>query len=162
MKNCLFSIALLLLTVSLALAQRTITGSVVDDKTNEALPGANILIVGTNSGTTADAKGAFSITVPATASALQVSFIGYTNQEILIGNQTNVAVRLASGGQLAEVVVLGYTTARRQDLTGAVAIIEPAVTKATSSGNPLQALQGRTQGCISRKPAPRRARPAAS
>ncbi|AQG80091.1 SusC/RagA family TonB-linked outer membrane protein [Spirosoma montaniterrae] len=146
MKNCLLVLAMLLMTVSLALAQRTLTGSVVDDKTNEALPGANILIVGTNSGTTTDAKGAFSITVPASATALQVSFIGYANQQISIGNQSNIAVRLVAGGQLAEVVVLGYTTARRQDLTGAVAIIEPAVTKATSSGNPLQALQGRTPG----------------
>ena len=146
MKNYLLTFAALLLTVSLALAQRSITGSVVDAKTSEPLIGANIVIPGTTTGTVVDTKGKFSLTVPASATSIQVSFIGYDAQEVPIRNQSVINVALAAGGQLAEVVVLGYTTARKQDLTGAVAIVEVAATKNTSSGNPMQALQGRVPG----------------
>lgn len=146
MKNCLFTVAALLMTLSLALAQRTITGSVTDAKSNEPLIGANIVITGTTVGTTADTQGKFSLSVPNNATSIQVSFIGYTPQAVPIEGRTNVAVALVSGGQLEEVVVLGYTTARREDLTGAVAVVEVAATKNTSSGNPMQALQGRVPG----------------
>ncbi|MFD2569674.1 SusC/RagA family TonB-linked outer membrane protein [Spirosoma soli] len=146
MKNYLLVVAALLMTVSLTMAQRTITGSVLDAKNREPLPGASVIILGTTTGTVADAKGKFSLSAPQSATGIAVSFIGYTAQEVSIKNESDITVLLTEGGQLAEVVVLGYTTARRQDLTGAVAIIEPSVTKNTSSGNPLQALQGRTPG----------------
>ena len=146
MKNYLFTVIALLLTMSLALAQRTVTGTVVDAKTNEPLIGANIVIPGTNTGTVVDVNGKFSLTVPASATSVQASFIGYDAQEVSIKSQNNVRIALAAGGQLAEVVVLGYTTARKQDLTGAVAIVDVAATKSTSSGNPMQALQGRVPG----------------
>lgn len=146
MKNFLLTLSALLLTVSLALAQRTLTGSVTDAKSNEPLIGANVVITGTTVGTTVDTKGNFSLSVPASAISIQVSFIGYNTQAVPIEGRTNVAVALISGGQLEEVVVLGYTTARREDLTGAVAVVEVAATKNTSSGNPMQALQGRVPG----------------
>lgn len=146
MKNFLLTLSALLLTVSLALAQRTLTGSVTDAKSNEPLIGANVVITGTTVGTTVDTKGNFSLSVPASATSIQVSFIGYNTQAVPIEGRTNVAVALLSGGQLEEVVVLGYTTARREDLTGAVAVVEVAATKNTSSGNPMQALQGRVPG----------------
>lgn len=146
MKNGLFTLTALLMTASLALAQRTITGSVTDAQTKEALAGASIVVAGTTTGTVANAEGQFSLNVPDNATTLAVSFIGYTTQNVSIQGVNTVNVQLASGGQLAEVVVLGYTTARRQDLTGAVAVVEPSVTKATSSGNPAQALQGRVPG----------------
>ncbi|RIV24991.1 TonB-dependent receptor [Fibrisoma montanum] len=151
MKKYLSTIVVLLMTVQLALAQRTVSGSVVDAKTQEPLIGASIIIPGTTIGTVADPKGKFSISVPASATSVTVSFIGYTAQEVPVRGVDNVTVALVEGGQLAEVVVLGYTTSRRQDLTGAVAVIEPAVTKNTSSGNPLQALQGRTPGLFIEK-----------
>lgn len=146
MKNYLLTLAALLLTLPVALAQRTVTGSVLDAKTNEPLIGASIIIPGTTTGTVADVKGNFSITVPQSASSVTVSFIGYAAQEVSVNNTNTIRVLLAEGGQLAEVVVLGYTTARRQDLTGAVAIVDVATTKNTSSGNPMQALQGRVPG----------------
>ena len=146
MKTYLFTLTALLLTATLALAQRSITGSVVDAKTSEPLIGANIVIPGTTTGTVVDTKGKFSLTVPASATSIQVSFIGYDAQEVPIRNQSIINVALTAGGQLAEVVVLGYTTSRKQDLTGAVAIVEVAATKNTSSGNPMQALQGRVPG----------------
>ena len=146
MKNYLLTLAALLLTLQIALAQRTVTGSVLDAKTNEPLIGASVVIPGTTTGTVADIKGKFSISVPQSATSVTVSFIGYTAQEVSVKNTNAITVLLAEGGQLAEVVVLGYTTARKQDLTGAVAIVEVAATKNTSSGNPMQALQGRVPG----------------
>lgn len=146
MKNSLLTLLAWLLTVSLALAQRTVTGSVQDAKTKEPLIGASIIIPGTTTGTVADTKGNFSISVPESASSLTASFIGYAAQEVPVRGVTNVTILLTEGGQLAEVVVLGYTTARREDLTGAVAIVEVAATKNTTSGNPMQALQGRVPG----------------
>ncbi|QJW90336.1 TonB-dependent receptor [Spirosoma taeanense] len=147
MKNYLLTLAGLLLLTTVALAQqRLITGSVLDAKTRESLPGASIIVPGTTTGTVADAAGKFSLTVPPSATAVAVSFIGYATQEVSVQNTNNVTVLLSEGGQLAEVVVLGYTTARREDLTGAVAVVEVAATKNTSSGNPMQALQGRVPG----------------
>jgi TonB-linked SusC/RagA family outer membrane protein len=146
MKKYLFTFTMLLLATSFALAQRTISGSVLDAKTQQALPGASIVVPGTAIGTVSDAAGKFSLSVPQNAASVTVSFIGYTTQDVAIANTNTVTVSLVEGGQLAEVVVLGYTTSRRQDLTGAVAVVEPAVTKNTSSGNPAQALQGRVPG----------------
>jgi TonB-linked SusC/RagA family outer membrane protein len=145
-KNYLFMLVAMLMTVQFALAQRTITGSVFDAKTREPLIGANIVIPGTSTGTVADTKGTFSISVPSSASSVQVSFIGYDAQEVSVKGVSVINVALVAGGQLAEVVVLGYTTARKEDLTGAVAVVEVAATKNTSSGNPMQALQGRVPG----------------
>ncbi|MFD1143634.1 SusC/RagA family TonB-linked outer membrane protein [Larkinella insperata] len=146
MKQLLTLIALLV-TAQWAIAQqRTITGTVFDDKTKEPLPGASILVPGTTSGTAADATGKFTLSVPQSATAVTVSFIGYSTQTVPLTAANALTIYLSEGGQLAEVVVLGYTTARKQDLTGAVAIVEVAATKNTSSGNPMQALQGRVPG----------------
>lgn len=146
MKNYLFTLALLLLTVSLAVAQRTVTGSVVDARTNEALIGATIVIPGTTNGTVVDVNGKFSINVPASATAIQVSFIGYQVQEVPIINQSTVRVALVAGSQLSEVVVVGYTTSKKEDLTGSIAVVDLAPVKNISSGNVMQALQGRVPG----------------
>lgn len=146
-KNYLVTLAALLLTATLALAQqRTITGGVFDAKNKEPLPGASIIVPGTTTGTVTDATGKFSLAVPQSATSVAVSFIGYATQDVPVVNTNTVTVLLAEGGQLAEVVVLGYTTARREDLTGAVAIVDVTTTKNTSSGNPMQALQGRVPG----------------
>lgn len=146
MKSYLLALVVLCSTVSMVWAQRAITGSIFDAKTNEPLIGANVVVPGTSTGTVADTKGLFSITIPASATSIQVSFIGYLSQEVPVAGLNTVKVGLVAGGQLAEVVVLGYTTARKEDLTGAVAVVEVATTKNTSSGNPMQALQGRVPG----------------
>lgn len=146
-KNYLFMLALLLLSATAVLAQqRTLTGTVVDAKNREPLPGASILVPGTTTGTVSDAAGKFTLSVPQAATGVTVSFIGYTTQDVPVANRNDVIVALNEGSQLNEVVVLGYTTARKQDLTGAVAVVDVAATKATSSGNPMQALQGRVPG----------------
>ncbi|GAA4466497.1 TonB-dependent receptor [Nibrella saemangeumensis] len=146
MKSCLFTLAALLLTLQLALAQRVLTGSVTDAKTSEPLPGANIIVPGTTTGTATDAKGVFTLSVPASATSVQVSYIGYATQQVSIVGRNSIEVALADGGQLSEVVVVGYTTSRKEDLTGAVAVVDLAPIRNVSPGNPMQALQGRVPG----------------
>ena len=145
-KNYLFTLLALLLTFQLVLAQRNVTGSILDAKTNDPLPGASIVIPGTTTGTTTDTKGKFSISLPQSATSVAVSFIGYATQEVPVGNAGTITVLMVEGGQLSEVVVVGYTTSKKEDLTGAIAVVELAPVKNISSGNVMQALQGRVPG----------------
>ncbi len=146
MKRTLLSFMAMLLSLQLALAQRQITGTVRGGDTNEPLIGASILVTGTKIGAVANIEGKFSITVPNDAATLQVSFIGYTSKEVAIKGISNVEVLLAPGKELNEVVVVGYTSQRKEDLTGSVAVVELKPIKNNSSGNPMQSLQGRVAG----------------
>lgn len=146
MKRTLLSFIAMLLSLQLALAQRQITGTVRGGDTNEPLIGASILVTGTKIGAVANIEGKFSISVPNDAATLQVSFIGYTSKEVAIKGISNVEVLLAPGKELNEVVVVGYTSQRKEDLTGSVAVVELKPIKNNSSGNPMQSLQGRVAG----------------
>lgn len=146
MKNYL-TLLVLFLTLSGAMAQqRTITGTVVDAKNKESLIGANIVVPGTTTGTVLDANGKFSLSVPNTATSVQVSFIGYIPQEVSIVNRSQITVALEAGGELSEVVVIGYTSSKKEDLTGAVAVVDLSPIRDIPSGNPMQSLQGRVPG----------------
>src|SRR5580692_1459385 len=102
---------------------KTITGKVTDDK-GLPLAGATVVAKGSKSGTSTDALGAFHITVPSGTTTLVVSSIGYANQELNVSGSTDVTVQLvASTSSLNEVVVIGYGTTRRADVTGAVATV---------------------------------------
>ncbi|AEI47621.1 SusC/RagA family TonB-linked outer membrane protein [Runella slithyformis] len=146
MKHYLPVIAAWLLSLQMVLAQRIVTGTVTGDDNNEPLVGASIVVGGTAIGTTANGEGKFSLSVPDNATALKISFIGYTTKEVSIIGISTVKVSLTPGGSLGEVVVVGYTTQRKEDLTGSVAVVELAPIKNNSSGNPMQALQGRVPG----------------
>ena len=147
MKNYLLTIATLFLTVQLALAQqRTISGTVTDDQTKEALIGASVIVPSTGKGTSTNAEGKFSFSIPENATTIKVSYAGYTAKEVTIGGQSVFNISLSPGKELSEVVVVGYTSSRKQDLTGAVAVVDLKPIKNISSGNPMQALQGRVAG----------------
>lgn len=146
-KTLLFLSIVLLTTIQVTLAQqRTITGKVVATETNEILIGANVLITGTTKGATTNAEGNFTLNLPDNATTLTVSYIGYAPKEVSIKGLSNITIALVAGKELSEVVVVGYTTSRKQDLTGAVAIVDLKPIKNISSGNPMQALQGRVAG----------------
>ncbi len=101
--------------------ERNVKGKVTDSETGEGLPGVNILVKGTTTGTTSDAKGDYAISVSANDATLILSFIGYLSKEVNIGNQTTIDVSLTPDlKQLDEVVVVGFGTQRKADLTGAV------------------------------------------
>ena len=125
---------------------RTVTGTVTDEG-GGALPGVSILVKGTQRGTTTDQSGSFRLEVPDGAATLVFSFVGYTSREVVVGNQTKIDVTLAPDlKSLDEVVVVGYGTVRKSDLTGAVSTVKAEQIAAYPAGGITQALQGRAPG----------------
>ncbi|MDO1448706.1 SusC/RagA family TonB-linked outer membrane protein [Rhodocytophaga aerolata] len=126
---------------------RTVTGTVTASDDGSTLPGVNVLVKGTTSGTTTDGNGKFSISVPGNDATLVFSFIGYTAEEVAVGARSVIDVGLVPDVQsLQEVVVTGYTTENRRDVTGAVATVKARDLVAVPSGNVEQQLQGRVPG----------------
>ena len=124
---------------------KTITGQIVD-ATGEPVIGANVLVKGTTNGTVTDIDGKFSITADEDA-VLQISYIGYLSQEITVGNQSAINIVLREDTKaLDEVVVIGYGTQRKADLTGSVANISTDDLNTQSNTTIGQALQGKIAG----------------
>jgi TonB-linked SusC/RagA family outer membrane protein len=120
----------------------------VTDAEGKPIPGASITVKGTKTGTAADAGGSFSITVPDNA-VLVISAVGYTTQELPTAGQTSfdiVMVSNTAGSGLNEVVVIGYGTASRRDLTGSIAKISGEEIAARPNPNPIASLQGLVAG----------------
>jgi TonB-dependent starch-binding outer membrane protein SusC len=127
-------------------AEVTVTGKVIDDL-GTAVPGVNILVKGSTHGTTSDADGNYTLTVPEGNSILVFSFIGYATQEVNVDNRTVVNVTLvADVVSLSEVVVTGYGSQSKRDITGAVATIDANKLLATPVTNFGQAMQGKVAG----------------
>ncbi|MCO6491562.1 MAG: TonB-dependent receptor [Phaeodactylibacter sp.] len=146
MKFKLHLLFMLLLLSQLALAQRTITGTVTDAENGEPLIGANILVSGTSGGTVTDFDGSFSLEVDEAATALEVSYTGYTSQTVSIAGLDNVEIRLSAGAVLDEIVVTGYAVERKKDLLGAVAVLDLKDVDDSGNSNILQSMQGRVAG----------------
>jgi TonB-linked SusC/RagA family outer membrane protein len=146
MKSRLVLLIVALLAAQFAFAQRTVRGTVADADTKEPLIGATVLVPGTTVGTTTDASGAFTLTVPEGSPALTISYTGYADQQVSIDGLERVDVALAPGSVLDEVVVTGYTTQRKADLTGAVAAADLEEIETLPAGNIMQNLQGRLAG----------------
>ncbi len=125
---------------------KTVSGSVLDER-NSPVIGASITVKGTSIGTAADSLGAFVITVPGSAKTLVVSYVGYTTQELNIGGRTSLTITLVSPSQtLNDVVVVGYGTARRKDLTGSVSTVTSRDLNPGPITNPLQQIAGKAAG----------------
>ncbi len=134
--------------VSLLHAQvRTVTGIVTAADTKETLPGASIVIQGTTTGTTTDIDGKYSLSGPSAKDTLVYSYMGYETQKILVGAQNVIDVTLQlSKISLQEIVVIGYGTVKKSDLSGSVSSIKAGdITKITAA-NPVQSLPGRVSG----------------
>ena len=119
----------------------------ITDENGEALPGANILEKGTTNGTTSDVDGNFALSVMGENSVLVFSFIGYTTQEVPVGNKTSFNIQLEPDFRtLNEVVVVGYGTVKKSDLTGAVSSVKAEELTAYPAIDAVQSLQGRAAG----------------
>jgi TonB-dependent starch-binding outer membrane protein SusC len=126
-------------------AQHRIEGKVTDEK-GTALSGVSVQIKGTSQGAITDAAGKFALVVPDDA-VLSVSFVGYETQEITVGNKTNINIQLkVSVSGLNEVVVIGYGTVRRKDLTGAITSVKGSDIKSEGISSLTRALQGKMPG----------------
>ncbi len=141
-------ILVLFLTLSSAvLAQKKISGKILDGETNSPLPGVSIVVKGTSTGTTSDAEGKYTLNAPTNASSLIFSFVGFKTQELAIGNQSTMDVTMAVDERMMdEVVVTGYLTEQKKDLVGSVASISSKDLVAIPMGNVQQQLQGRVAG----------------
>ncbi|MCB2379052.1 TonB-dependent receptor [Hymenobacter sp. BT635] len=128
-----------------ALADISVTGRVVDEQ-GAGIPGVNVIIKGTSTGTQTDAEGRFSLTAPDNGT-LVFSFVGYASQEVPVSGRTSVNVALAPDNRaLSEVVVVGYLTENRQNVTSSVSSLDVAEATKAPVATATQALQGRLPG----------------
>jgi len=139
-------LALFLPIIGHAQTAREVSGKVTDIA-GAGLPGVTVLITGTSIGSSTGADGEFRLQVPATATSLTVSFVGYARQTVTITGRNTVTIALKDDAQaLGDVVVVGYGTARKQDVTGAVAVLGEKDFNRGTFTSPDQLIQGRTSG----------------
>ncbi|RYC70804.1 SusC/RagA family TonB-linked outer membrane protein [Spirosoma sordidisoli] len=146
--QCLVLMGLLsLVSVAVQSQSITLTGKVVTGDSRVALPGVNVSVEGTNTGTSTDANGTYRLNLPSGNSTVVFSYIGYVTQRVEVGGRTQLDVSLEEDNKsLNEVVVVGYGTVRKSDLTGSLASVKAKDINAFPATNVLQALSGRAPG----------------
>ncbi|MBS1606319.1 MAG: TonB-dependent receptor [Bacteroidetes bacterium] len=144
-RGCVFLLCLLLSTP--LFAQKTVTGKILSKGDNQPIPAATIQVKGTKSATQSDANGLFSVRVPDNAT-LVISAVGFDKLEVPVAGRTSLGeITLATiTSALNEIVVTGYSTQKKKDITGSVAIVNVKDMKAIPSGSPEQMLQGQASG----------------
>lgn len=147
-KLLLFSIFFFLLLPGISWGQaRGVTGNVSSSDEDMGLPGVSIRIKGTTIGTVTDLDGNYSIEVPSSEAVLQFSFVGYVEEEVTVGNRSVINVELYPNlEQLSEVVVVGYGTQLKEDLTGNIAKVGGEQLQNVPVPSVEQAIQGRAAG----------------
>ncbi|QHT65510.1 TonB-dependent receptor [Rhodocytophaga rosea] len=141
----LFTFSLIVCTGLAALAQNSVSGRVTDEK-DEGIPGASILVKGTTRGTITDPQGSFTLNA-SPEEVLVFSFLGYETQEVTVGSRTAFSVKLNPDVRnLEEVVVVGYGTVKKSDLTGSVSSIRSESIKEMPVVSVDQAIQSRAAG----------------
>lgn len=142
---------ILLLCSILTFGQNPVTGKVTDDKGNP-LPGATITVKGGNVTVSADSIGQFRMNAPANAKTLLVTSIGFADKEIAINGRFLNVVLIPDSKALNDVVVVGYGTVRKKDVTGAVASVTSKDFSPGVINNPLQQIQGKVSGLVITQP----------
>ncbi len=147
MKKYLLLSLLFVLSCAMALAQRTVSGTITDASTGEGIPGVNVVIKGTSSGTVSDFEGNYSLEIPSDDAVLVYSFVGYRTLELTAGARGVVDVQLELDvTELAEVVVIGYGQIEQSDATGAVAAVTAEDFNQGMIASPEQLIAGKTAG----------------
>lgn len=125
---------------------KTIKGQILDE-TGESMIGVSVLVKGTTIGTVTDFDGNYTLEVPSGKNILEISYIGYKTKEITIGNNSLINIKMEPDTQaLDEVVVIGYGTVKKRDLTGAVASMKNEDVTVAPTSNVMEALQGKIAG----------------
>ncbi|MFY9160104.1 SusC/RagA family TonB-linked outer membrane protein [Aquirufa ecclesiirivi] len=133
-------------SIKVSVADITVTGKVTDE-TNSGIPGVNVIVKGTTKGVMTDVNGNYKIVVADSKAVLVFSAIGYTQQEITVGNQSAVNINLKPDNKyLDEIVVIGYGTQKKSDLTGSVSSIKTDQLMERPATSLNQALSGRMAG----------------
>jgi TonB-dependent starch-binding outer membrane protein SusC len=139
--------SLLLMLASVVLAQeRNVTGKVTDEN-GSGMPGVNVLVKGTSTGTATDSDGGFAISVPNDQATLVFTFVGYATNEVAVGSRATLDVQLTPDVEtLSELVVTGYQVLRKADISGAVAVVDASQLQTIVASSFAQKLQGRAAG----------------
>ena len=138
---------LLLFSIVAYSQEKVITGKVTDPKDGSPMPGVSVTAKGSSAGTQTKSDGTFSISVSPSTTVLIFSFVGYESQEISIAGRSSIDVQLAVGNStLGEVVVTGYGTARKKDLTGSITLITSKDFQKGPQTTPMQLIQGKVPG----------------
>jgi TonB-linked SusC/RagA family outer membrane protein len=144
-KRLIYAFVVCFLAATTSSLAQVVTGKITD-ASNASMPGVNVIKKGTAQGTTTDADGTFSIEA-SSDDVLVFSFIGYTSQEIRVGTQSSINVKMTEDlVALSEVVVIGYGTQKKSDLTGSIASVGAAKLSQSMVANLDQAFQGRIPG----------------
>lgn len=139
-------VLLLVLSSATAMAQRTVTGTILDEF-GDGLPGVTVLVKGTTTGTATDIDGKFSLNVPGDNAVLVFSFIGYRTVEQVVGSRSVINLSMQPDErQLSELVITGYTIDSRRETTGSISTVNPRDLTIIPTGNVEQTLQGRIAG----------------
>jgi TonB-linked SusC/RagA family outer membrane protein len=147
MKKSLLFLSVLFLNLQIVIAQNGQVTGKVSDVSGSGLPGVSVTVKGTTQGSITDATGNYSVSVSGSNTTLVFSYIGYLNQEIVIGSQSQVNVTLAEDvANLSEVVVVGYGTQKKSQMTGAISSVSQKEIAELPITNARQALQGRAAG----------------
>lgn len=146
MKKRIFALLFMFMGITMVYSQEVITGKVIDVETSEALPGVNVIIKGTNTGTITDIDGNYSLEAAA-EDTLVFSFIGFETMEVPVGSTSDYTIRLRPDvRQLDELVVVGYGTQKKSDLTGSVSAVNAEDVSNVPAPGIDRALQGRVAG----------------
>src|SRR5690242_1354317 len=122
-RRLFMSLVLLIICGTSAFAQKTITGTITDSTTGRPLQSVSVLVRGTKVGTQTAADGTFTLTAPANATTLVITSVGYSNKEVVIGSGTLSISLSPASSTLNDVVVIGYGSTRKKDLTGSIATV---------------------------------------
>lgn len=126
---------------------RTIRGTVTDGETGEALPGVNVLVKGTTTGTITNVDGQYTLSVPSNAQTIVFSSVGYETDEVELNNSTTIDMTLMPDIQsLSEVVVVGYGTQEKRDVTAAISSLDEEAIKQIPTANPVESMKGQVAG----------------
>ena len=138
--------------MQVVLAQKTITGKVTSKEYGLGIPGVTVVVKGTNVGATTDALGHYSLSVPVNTTTLRISFVGMKPMEVQIGAQKEIDVTMEPEiTALDEVVVVGYGTQKKRDLTGAISSVRATDIEVSSSSDIGHTLNGKAAGLMIRE-----------
>src|SRR5688572_27203158 len=138
----------LLVTMQNVYAQQVVTGKILSEN-DEGMPGVNVVVKGTSNGTTTDSEGKFSLQVPGPDAVLVFSFVGYVSEELSVGTRTQIDVKLTPDiASLQEIVVIGYGTQKREDVTGAVARVNAKDFQVGKINDATDLIKGKVAGLV--------------
>lgn len=145
----IFLLVFLFVSFPLVAQETSVSGTVTDAETGEALPGVSILVVGTQQGTTTDVDGNYSITVPDEDTELEFSFVGYETKQVAVEGRTEINIELSpKTEELEEVIVIGYGVQKKSDKTGAVSQVSSEDLSGGVITDAIQSMQGKSAGVL--------------